>query len=91
MAEESSPDNVTPLRPGPFTGRSGGSGPTDPGVEARLARLEAAVDALRVDMARIDGKISNLPTTFQLEFILAAFVVTIFAAALGLLKLSSLH
>jgi hypothetical protein len=43
---------------------------------------------LRVDVARIDEKIPDLPTTFQLVFILAGVVI---AAALGLLKLTSPH
>jgi hypothetical protein len=96
MAQGQPPDNV--VRPSRFSGAPGGSGPDDPYIEIRLRRVEEAIDsvqhdvqALRVDVARVDGKISNLPTTFQLVFILAAFVITIFAAAFGLLKLTSLH
>lgn len=60
-------------------------------LEARLARLETAVDELRKDvqalnvaLARVDGKISSLPTTFQLVFILAGFTVATFVGATGL-------
>jgi hypothetical protein len=91
-------DNV--IRPSRFSG--GGSGPNDPTVEFRLARLETAVDniqkdvqALREAVARIDGKISNLPTTFQIVFMLATFTVATFVGATGLalavLKLGGAH
>lgn len=74
---------------------TGGSGPDDPGVEARLARLETNVDdirkelqAIRIDIARMDGKLSNVPTSFQLLFMQAGLILAIFAAAFGLLKLA---
>ena len=85
------PESGNVIRPSQFVPPPGGSGPNDPTVETRLARLEAAVEAIRLDLAEIKGKLSNVPTTFQLVFILAGFVVTIFAAALGLLKLTALH
>ena len=88
MAQGSPPDDVVVRGRFPT---AGGSGPDDPNVEARLARLESGMDAVRLDLAEIKGKLSNIPTTFQLVFILACFVVTIFAAAFGLLKLAALH
>jgi hypothetical protein len=70
---------------------SGGGPSNSPNVEFRLARLENVVDniqrdiqALREAVARIDGKISNLPTTFQLVFMLAAFTIATFIGATGL-------
>jgi len=100
MAEDSPPDNV--IHPSQFSGRMGGSGPDDPNMEARLARLETDVDeirkelqAIRVDLARIEGRLTNLPTTFQLVFMLAAFTVATFVGATGLslavLRLSGAH
>jgi hypothetical protein len=92
MAQDSPPDDVV-VR-GRFPA-AGGSGPSDPTVEARLARLEVAVDAIRLDLAEIKGKMSNMPTTFQLVLMQAAIIVTVFAAAIGLslalLKFASGH
>ena len=98
MAQGSESDNI--IRPSQFA--AGGSGPSDPTVEGRLARLEVAVDeirkelqAIRLDIARVDGKLSNLPTTFQLVFMQAGFILAAFAAAFGLslalLKLTAPH
>ena len=91
MAQGSSPDNV--IRPSQFAPTSGGAGPSDPPLEARLAQLEANVDeirkelqAIRIDLARMDGKLSNVPTVFQLLFMQAGLILAIFAAAFGLLK-----
>jgi hypothetical protein len=89
------PRSDTVIHPSQF---AGGSGPRDPTVDERLARLETAVDdiraelkairaemaAFRVDLARMDGKISNIPTTFQLVFMLATFAVTAFVGTTGL-------
>lgn len=100
VGQEEPPDNV--IGHGRWRGSRGGSGPDDPDIVARLARLEAAVDdmrkdiqAMRLDVARIEGKISNLPTTFQLVFMQAGFILAAFAAAfglsLGLLRFASPH
>ncbi len=92
MAQGSHPDDVV-VR-GRFPA-AGGSGPGDPTIEGRLARLEAAVDAIRLDLAEIKGKLSNMPTTFQLVFMQAAIIVAVFAGAIGLslalLKIASGH
>jgi len=85
MAQGSQPDNV--IGHGRFPPTSGGSGPSDPSVEARLARLEAGVDQIRLDLAEIKGKLSNMPTTIMLF----GLVVTVFAAAFALVKLANLH
>jgi hypothetical protein len=89
MAQTPEPGNV--IRPSQFVPPPGGSGPNDPTVEARLARLEVAVDeirkelqAIRIDLARIEGRLSNLPTTLQLVFMQATIIVAVFAAAVGL-------
>jgi len=57
---------------------------SDPSVEARLARLEAGIDQIRPDLAKMDGKLSNVPTTFQLVFMQAAIIVAVFGGAIGL-------
>jgi hypothetical protein len=46
----------------------GGGGPHDPDMELerRVAKLEDAVLGIRLDIAEIKGKISNMPTTWQL-------------------------
>jgi hypothetical protein len=66
---------------------SGGDYPQGSGLEARvsavetrLARIESAVDAMRLDLAEIKGKLSNMPTTVTLF----GLIVTVFAAAFGL-------
>jgi hypothetical protein len=83
---------------GRFPPGAGGSGPHDPGTEVRVAALEAAfreiradIRAIRLDLAEVKGKLSNVPTTFQLVFMQAALILAIFAGAFGLLNLSSLH
>lgn len=53
-------------------------------LEARLARIEAAVDAIRLDLAEIKGRLANIPTTFQIVFMLATFTVATFIGATGL-------
>ena len=95
MADEAR-DNI--IGYGRFPPGAGGSGPHDPVTEARFARLETAIDdiradprAIRLDLAEIKGKLSNMPTTFQLVFMQAALVLAIFAGAFGLLKLASPH
>ena len=93
MAQGSPPDNV--IGHDRFPRLPGGTGPDDPTLEARLARLEAAIEAIRLDLAEIKGKMSNMPTTFQLVFMQAAIILTVFAAAIGLslalLKFASGH
>ena len=90
------PDNV--IGRGRFPPGAGDSGPNEPGIEIRVATLEAAANdirrdlqAIRLDLAEMKGKLSNMPTTFQLVFMQAGLILTIFAAAFGLLKLSSIH
>ena len=100
MAQGSGSDNV--IHPSQFSARTGGSGPDDPNLEGRLGRVEASIEeirkeiqAIRVDLARIDGKISNIPTTFQIAFMLAAFMVANFigatALSLAILRFSGNH
>jgi hypothetical protein len=45
-----------------------------------LARLEAGIDQIRLDLAEIKGKLSNMPTTVTLF----GLVITVFAAAFGM-------
>jgi hypothetical protein len=79
------------------------------GLEARVGRIEVTVDeirkelqalraemtALRLDVAEIKGRLQNIPTTFQLVFMLAAFTVATFIRATGLalavLRLGGAH
>ena len=87
--------------------QGGGGYSSGPGFDGRLASLEdrvahfeAAVDdirkglvAIRVDLAEIKGRLQNIPTTFQIAFMLAAFMVANFlgatALSLAILKLGS--
>ncbi|HTV46381.1 MAG TPA: hypothetical protein VMF05_13805 [Stellaceae bacterium] len=73
MVDEAA-DNV--IGRGRFPSGAGGSGPRDPGTEARLSILELAVDeirtelrGIRVDLAEIKGRLSNT----QAGLILAIF------------------
>jgi hypothetical protein len=82
----------------PDEARSGSDFPKDPSMEARVSALETAVaeigkelQAIRLDLAEIKGKLSNVPTTFQLVFMQAALILTIFAAAFALLRFASPH
>jgi hypothetical protein len=95
MVDEAA-DNV--IGRGRFPPGAGGSGPRDPGTEARLSILELAVDeirtelrGIRVDLAEIKGRLSNIPTTFQLVFMQAGLILAIFAGVFGFLKLAALH
>ena len=87
---------------------SGGEFPKDPGLETRVAMLEAAMgeiraelkaihaelarfarleigmDQLRQDLAEIRGRLTNIPTNFQIAFMLATFTVATFIGATGL-------
>ena len=54
-------------------GQSGGSGPEDPMLEARVARLEddmkdvkASLKSIELSLAEIKGRMSSIPTSFQL-------------------------
>jgi uncharacterized coiled-coil protein SlyX len=67
-------------------------------IETRLERLESIVDeirkemqAVRIDLARMDGKISNLPTTFQLLYMQAGLILAVFAAAFAVMRLGGTH
>jgi hypothetical protein len=51
---------------------------------ARFARLEAGMDQLRQDVAEIKGRLTNIPTSFQIAFMLATFTVAKFIGATGL-------
>jgi hypothetical protein len=68
MVDQEPPDNV--INFGPSPPRRGGSGPDDPGIEARFVKLEADVAeiraeirVIRLDLAEIKGKLSSVPTT----------------------------
>jgi hypothetical protein len=89
MADQEPPDNL--IGRGRWPVSHGGSGPHDPSVEARLARLASVVDAIRLDLAEIKGKLSNMPTTFQLVYMQGGFVLAIFAAAFTLLRYAPPH
>jgi len=80
----------------------GGSGRRNPGLETRVALLEAAIEeiraelkairteisALRLDVAEMKGRLANIPTTFQLFYMQGGLILAIFAAAFGLLRLA---
>jgi outer membrane murein-binding lipoprotein Lpp len=78
-------------------------------IEARLDRLEAAVDeiraelkamradmtAIRLELAEVKGRLANIPTSFQIAFMLVTFTVATFIGATGLalaiLRLGGAH
>lgn len=68
----------------------GGSGGAD--LEARVGKLETQfekidgkLDAVRIDLAEVKGRVSSLPTTLQLiGFIVAIFVASGLFRAFGL-------
>jgi hypothetical protein len=91
MAGKEPTDNV--IGRGRWPPSRGGSGPHDPTIEGRLAHLEAVVEeirkelqAIRLDLTRMDGRLSNLPTTLQLVFMQAAFILAAFAAAFAVMR-----
>lgn len=47
-------------------GNDGDDGSMPPDLDKRVAALEGKVDQVRVDLAEIKGRLSNMPTTFQL-------------------------
>jgi hypothetical protein len=96
MAQGSPPDNI--IGQGRFPPGSGGSGPNEPTVEARIARLEVAVEeikkelqAVRLDLAEIKGRLSNIPTGAHLVFMQGGLILAIFAAAFALLRYAPPH
>jgi hypothetical protein len=60
-------------------------------LEATVAGIRADVKAVRLDLAEIKGKLSNVPTTFQLVYMRAALIFATFARAFGFQKLASPH
>ena len=78
-----------------------GGGPHDPRMEERVAKLEAdvgeikevlkrlepAITRLTVDVAEIKGKVSQMPTVWQL----GALIVAIFGLAFTLLRFGLPH
>lgn len=68
----------------------GGGGPHDPGMEARVAALEADMKEVKTDLKRIGldvaeikGRVANLPTTLQIVFIQAGLTLTTFGIAVA--------
>ena len=76
-------------------GRAGVSRSGDVPLDAGVDEIRKDLQGIRLDLARIEGKISNLPTTFQLVFMQAGFILAAFTAAFGLsfalLRLASSH
>ena len=65
-------------------------------VELRAIREELAnLKTVPIELAEIKGRLSNLPTTFQLVFMLATFTVATFVGATGLslavVRLAGIH
>ncbi len=54
-------------------------------IKAALGRLEPKISALHMDVAEMKGRLSGMPTTWQL----VGLVFAIFAAAFALLKLAN--
>jgi uncharacterized coiled-coil protein SlyX len=64
-------------------------------IRTELKALRADMTGLRLDLtemrAEMRGRLTNIPTTFQLIYMQSAFVAAIFAAAFALLKLAPPH
>jgi hypothetical protein len=56
--DEETGDKVVPIRPDTRT--PSGGGPHDPGTEARVAKLEAAVEHLLADMTEVRSALGRL-------------------------------
>lgn len=87
-------NNIIRLVPSPGNPHlsGGGNGPDDPGMEARLSRLEADFQAMRADLSAIradtaytKGRVEGLPSTWQMIWAILgcniALAGVIFAAA----------
>jgi len=75
---------------------SGGGGPHDPTMEARLTRLEADYHAMRADLsatradtAYIRGRLESLPTTWAMLTAIIAGNLSLGALLIGAAKLLS--
>ena len=84
------PPRLVPFSPRPHQGSiaGGDGGPHDPGMEARITRLEedsrllrADVSAMRADVAYIRGRLESLPTTWQM---IGSMVGAVVAGNVGL-------
>ncbi|MGD9615825.1 MAG: hypothetical protein AB7H90_04950 [Alphaproteobacteria bacterium] len=53
-------------------------------IRAELKAMRGELTALRFDVAEIKGRLTNIPRTFQLVFMLAAFTIATFIGATGL-------
>jgi hypothetical protein len=85
--------SVVDARREPLLANSGG-GPHDPGMEARIARLEedframrADVSATRADVSYIRGRLETLPTTWQMIATVLGGFVALVGAVLGAVRL----
>ena len=58
QGEEAGHERVVQLRPEQL--ETGGGGPHDPGMEARVARLEADMTEVRAALGRLEPKISEM-------------------------------
>ncbi len=58
---------------------------------ATIDKIRGDLRTIRIDLDEIKGKLSNVPTTFQLVFMQAALILAIFVGAFGLLKLAAPH
>jgi stress response protein SCP2 len=56
-------------------------------LERAVVYIRRGFQAIRVDLAEIKGKLSNMPTTITP----LALVVTVFGAAFALVKLANLN
>jgi hypothetical protein len=73
---------------------SGGSGPYDPSMEARITRLEEDFKAMRTDLsatrsdtAYIRGRLESLPTTWHMVGTILAGNIGLAGALLAAVKL----
>lgn len=55
-------------------------------ILAHLVRIEEAQQKLRVEMAELRGRVSQIPTWWQMLTMIAGMVLAVFFSAYGLLR-----
>lgn len=82
-------NNVVPLRPGNDLPTGRGPGDDDgmpPDIDKRVSALESKVDQLRVEVAELKGKVSQLPTVWTLVFANLGLAFTVAAFVFGIAR-----
>lgn len=58
------------------------------GLETRMTGLEARMGALEVGVAELRGKVSQIPTWWQMLTIIAGLILAVMGGTIGVLALS---